>query len=453
MLRSRSAGLVILLIVTSARARAQEPPPTPPPDAPEEERSTGLPKQDAWTFNLDAGIAAFGFGNSLYRNVRPDPPGDLSDNWFEGYVKPAISASFALGKSELYGKISVVGARTYGAAPSLVGEDASSFKPEDLHVGWRSGTALGQSENLLELTVGRAEYTIGHGFLVWDGGGEGGSRGGFWTNARKAWQFAAIGRVKPKNHTLEAFYLDRDEVPENETGSRMWGANYELAVGESSTFGATYVKVHADRDLLPERDGLSVYSVRAFIAPFRALPDLSFELEYAREDNGEAIGSNGWTAQAAYAMSRLAWKPMLSYRCAFFEGDDPETQANEAFDPLFPGFYDWGTWWQGEIAGEYFLSNSNLISHKVRLHLTPSESVGAGLMAYLFRLDQPGSLAPRVTSREVAFELDAYSDWKINGNFTASFVAAYANPQDAVAQAFARTKNFAYGMVYLAYTY
>jgi len=29
---------------------------------------------------------------------------------------------------------------------------------------------------------------------VWDGAGEGGSRGGFWTNARKAWQFAAIAR-------------------------------------------------------------------------------------------------------------------------------------------------------------------------------------------------------------------------------------------------------------------
>jgi hypothetical protein len=74
-------------------------------------------------------------------------------------------------------------------------------------------------------------------------------------------------------------------------------------------------------------------------------------------------------------------------------------------------------------------------------------------MAYVFRLDQPGSLAPRVTSREVAFELDAYADWKVNANFTASFVAAYANPQDAVEQAFGRTKSFAYGMVYLAYAY
>ena len=49
----------------------------------------------------------------------------------------------------------------------------------------------------------------------------------------------------------------------------------------------------------------------------------------------------------------------------------PTTAANEAFDPLLLGFHDWGTWWQGEIAGEYFLSNSNLVSHQIRAHVNP----------------------------------------------------------------------------------
>ena len=44
-------------------------------------------------------------------------------------------------------------------------------------------------------------------------------------------------------------------------------------------------------------------------------------------------------------------------------------------------------------------------------------------------------------------------DWKINENFTASFVTAFANPQTAARQAFDRTKNFGYGMVFLAYSY
>ena len=60
---------------------------------------------------------------------------------------------------------------------------------------------------------------------------------------------------------------------------------------------------------------------------------------------------------------------------------------------------------------------------------------------------------PGVTSRDVAFEMDAYMDWKVNKNFTFSFVGAYLNPGEAVQQAFNRTKNFAYGMIYLGYSY
>jgi hypothetical protein len=406
-----------------------------------------------WTFNLDAGLGGFGFAHSLYTDVRPDPSGNLSDNWAEGWIKPALSASFGLGQSELYAKVSVVGERTFAAPPTLVGNDASSYGPEDLYLGWRSGQALGIGENALDVTVGRAPYTLGHGFLLWDGGGEGGSRGGFWSNARKAWQFATIARFKPKHHSLEAFYLDRDEVPESQTGTRLLGGNYELALGDATTLGATYLRFYADQAVKPDRDGLNVFNLRAFTAPIKQLPDLAFEAEFAREDNGNLLGSTAWTVQAGYQLSKVSWKPRLSYRYAFFEGDDPASARNESFDPLIPGFYDWGAWWQGEIAGEYFLANSNLISHQFRLHVTPTQSVGTGLIGYAFRLDQIGSFAPTVTSKSIATELDGYCDWKINRNFTASFVAAFAQPQQAIQQAYNRTENFVYGMIYLAYSY
>jgi len=35
---------------------------------------------------------------------------------------------------------------------------------------------------------------------------------------------------------------------------------------------------------------------------------------------------------------------------------------DENSDPLLLGFYDWGSRWQGEIAGGYFISNSTLKS-------------------------------------------------------------------------------------------
>jgi hypothetical protein len=454
--RARGLGgalALAILLINVTPAGAQEPTAAPAPAPKEEARSTGLPEQGNWTFNLDAGFSAFGFAHSLYTNVRPDPSGNLSDNWLESYAKPAVSASFAVGGGELYGKVSAVGERTFSAPPSIVGESASSFEAEDLSIGWRSGKSLGTSENLLDFTVGRTPYKIGHGFLLWDGAGDGGSRGGYWSNPRKAWEFAAVGRFKPGNNTFEVFYLDRDEVPENNTGTKLSGVNYELALGENSTFGLTYMKFHADPAMRPERDGMDVYNARAFMAPIASMPQLSFELEYAREENGDLLRSDAYEVQAAYELSKTTWKPKLSYRYAYFKGDDPATPTNEGFDSLLTGFYDWGTWWQGEIAGEYLLSNSNLISHQLRVHLTPNDSVGTGFIAYFFQLDKPAALGPGVTSKDVATELDWYCDWKANSNFTLSFIAAYANPGAAAEQAFNRTQDFVYGMVSVAYAY
>ena len=457
---TRTAQCVFLLSLTllgHAGASAQGVAANPPAEQgkQEESRPTGLPSRVRWTFNFDAGWGSFGFANSLFTN--PKEPGveeNLSDQWFEGYVKPSLSAAYTFAStSEIYGTLSVVGERTYGSVPDAFGEDVSSFGPEDLSIGWRSGKALTMGENAVDIVVGRTQYRLGHGFLVWDGAAEGGSRGGYWTNARKAFQFAAIGRVKPGAHTIEAFYLDKDELEENDTGSRLWGSNYEYAIGEGTTLAATYMKWFADAALEPGRDGLNVFNLRAYTAPVPSVPGLSFELEYASERNGDALDSNAWTLLGAYELSETSWKPTLSYRYAFFQGDDPETVTNEAFDPLFLGFYDWGTWWQGEIAGEYFLSNSNLKSHLVRLHVSPSDALGGGLMFYKFAFDQPRSVGPDVTATDAAFEIDAYADWKLNQNFTLSLLGAYAEPGKAVQQATGRTKHFVYGMAYLGYSF
>lgn len=414
----------------------------------------GFPSEVDWTFNFDASIGAFGFNNSLYTEPKPDDiSGDLTDDWIEGSVKPTFGGVYITGNSsQIYGKFSVVGERTYGDSPSLVGGDASSFKEEDLYIGWRSGNTIGGEENVLDLTVGRTQYKLGHGLLLWDGASEGGSYGGFWTNARKAFELAAIGRYTPGNNTLEAFYLDKDELPESDSNTELSGFNYEYAIGEDTTLGATYMAVSADPDDNALRDGMDVYNLRAFTAPFPGLKALSFELEYAKEDNGEILDSTAWNALAAYQFDS-SWAPKLSYRYAYFEGDDPETDTYEGFDGLLTGFYDWGSWWQGEIAGEYFLSNSNLISHQIRLHATPTESLSTGLIYYNFLFDNPAAAGEGVTSDKVGNELDWYADWAINDNFMLSLVLAVADPDEAIQQSSGRDDTFTYGMVYLAYSF
>jgi hypothetical protein len=446
-------GSVAAIAFTPAALHAQTAGQSEPPKT-QEARPTGLPPQIEWKFTFDAGWGSFGFANSLYNNPKGTEQENLSDQWFEGFVKPALLGSFkSASAGELYGKVSVVGERTYGNSPELYGPDVSSFAPSDAYIGWRSGNSIGSSENLIDLTVGRAEYKLGHGFLLYDGTAEGGSRGGYWTNARKAFAFSTIARVKPGPHTVEAFYLDKDDLDESDTGTRLWGTNYELTVGKDSTVGVTYMKFFAHPDVKPGRDGLNVFNVRAYVTPVPSAAGFTTEFEYASERNGDALNSNAWTLLGAYQLSGVAWKPKFSYRYAFFQGDDPNSTKNEAFDPLLLGFYDWGTWWQGEIAGEYFLSNSNLASHQFRAHVSPSDAVGGGLIFYDFRADKPQSYAPTVTDKHLAFEGDLYIDWKVNRNVIVSLVSAFATPGEAVKQANGRTKTFAYGMVYIAYSY
>jgi hypothetical protein len=49
--------------------------------------------------------------------------------------------------------------------------------------------------------------------------------------------------------------------------------------------------------------------------------------------------------------------------------------------------------------------------------------------------------------------VDWYTDWKINDHFNASFLAAFASPGDGVAQAYGRTSDFWYAMIFAAYSY
>ena len=439
---TRLVALIAACVSMPLAAAEDEPKPVSPP---------GLPTALDWEFNFDATWGVFGFADSLYTNPKPDTPsGDLSDNWMEGSIKPALSATYPTSKdAHIYAKVSGVGVRTYSTPPTLVGDDASSFQVEDLYIGWNSGTSLGENDSL-DFTLGRTQYKLGHGMLLWDGAADGGTRGGYWTGARKAFEMAAIGRFKLASNTFEGFYLDRDDSPDSDSDSKVYGFNYEYAFGEDTTLGATYMKWSADPAVAPQRDGLEVHNLRAFTAPFPNFKALSFELEYAEEVNGDALDSTAWNALVAYQLE-TKWKPKVSYRYAFFEGDDPATPENEAFDGLLTGFSDWGTWWQGEIAGEYFVSNSNLISHQLRVHVTPTDSISTGLIFYDFILDNPASAG--VTSDDVATEIDWYMDWTINDHFILSFVAAAAEPGDAVEQSSGRTDTFWYGMLFGAYSF
>jgi len=107
--------------------------------------------------------------------------------------------------------------------------------------------------------------------------------------------------------------------------------------------------------------------------------------------------------------------------------------------------------WREAYNGQLFKSNASVTS--LQDGITDLAWVFVIFEGSRMPLAQASTFAPGVTSSDVAFETDWFMDWKINKNFTASFIAAFANPHDAIEQATGRTSNLRYGMVYLAYSY
>ena len=304
-----------------ASVRAQDASQDKPADE-AQERPTGLPSPIKWTFNFDAGWGTFGFGNSLFNN--PKEPGveeNLSDQWFEGYVKPAVSATYTLASSsEIYGKVSAVGERTYGSVPEPFGQDVSSFGPEDLSIGWRSGKSLTIGENALDFTVGRAQYRSGTASCCS-------------TARRKAAAAAATGPT-PARRSSSRRSGGSNRCPHRRSvlsrqGRTRRKRQRQPAVGHQlrvqhrrsdDARGHVHEVVRARGRQAGPRRPQRIQRARLHRS-VPEQPDLSFEFEYASERNGDALDANAWTLQGSYELSTVGWKPKFTYRYAFFEGE------------------------------------------------------------------------------------------------------------------------------------
>jgi hypothetical protein len=283
-------------------------------------------------------------------------------------------------------------------------------------------------EDAVDLSVGAQDYRVGDGFLIADGASDGGERGALWISPRTAFALTAIARLRTGPFSGEAVWLTPNDDPDSDT--ELAGVNGEWAFGESASVGLGYWYFYDSES--PRRDGLHVVDLRGRVAPLHRLPGLVLAGEVAHERNGRWNDSWGGHVEAGYDFESCAWKPYISYRFSSFTGDEQSPDEIEAFDPIFYGFDDWGTWYQGELLGEYVALNRNLLVHTVRARIEPHESLTLTLLYFHYRLDDLASelvsrFAPilgEIAHREVGDEVDLAVDWEVGEHV--AFSAALA---------------------------
>lgn len=376
-----------------------------------------------------------------------------SGDWWESVIHPGIEGShFIRNGGEMYGRLSGILANTddIDAAGSNVGhgDDVSDFRAEDAYLGWRSGDLFSSlGKDFLDISFGRQQYVAGNGFIFYDQSGNGGNRGAFWIGRRVAANYAGIIRLKYDQLKSDLIYLEADDNPDSDT--KVGGVTLDYSFDKIGSLGGGFYNVDSNIDT---RDSMNVYDIRFILNPFNAfnvspaLKPLSFEGEYVYEDNDDQLKASGWYLSASYQWDNTLWKPNLAYRYASFEGDNPNSGKSEDFDPLFYGFSDWGNWYQGEILGEYVLTNSNLNSHMVKLNVKPVDSISFNLFFYHFRLDNHEGFG--VQSQDFADEWNLTVDWTANEHLSFSLVGAYADPDSGAREFTGGDDEWSYGMLY-----
>ncbi len=400
------------------------------------------------------------YGGNTRQNL-----GNDADGWYELGFEPSLDTQISLGeKGTIRGRLSGVWTTTQlgtDAAGSTLNESSETNTPskltlEDFYVGWNSGQLFADTlgEGAVDVSIGAQQYTagpsgptgdgLGHGLLFYQAGNDGKTRGGLWLGMRAAFQMTAIARLQTGGFDGEAVFLRSDELGNLNTEVVGTNLGYDLAdcfegLGlEFARVRAAYYRILDSDDA--RRDGLNVALLGLDVKPVPALEGLRLTGEYVYEKNGSENDSWAAWGELGYDFQDVPWKPYVSYRYAFFSGDDG-SGTNNNFDSLFWGFSDWNYWYIGEISGEYLSSNSNLQSHITRIRTSPTDELTLHFFHIYQRLDNlqaPGSgLTPRppldprdgtFTSKDLWHEIDFIADYRFNHHLVVSAVAAYLFP-------------------------
>ncbi len=410
--------------------------------AAEEQKPTGL----EWEFGGDV-IGAVSLHSNPYFGEAEAVIGADGENWTELGIEPWLGMQFPLGGGVAFGKLSVVATGTFGedASGLTTGlDDPSEVTLEQANVGWKVDDLFSGLENdTFTVSMGHQDYRIGSGLLIVDGTSDGGERGGWYLGMRKVFQETLLLSLKTDQMLLEAFHV-ANQPREGGVEGEADGINAEHSFGEAGRVGFSWIEADAPALLA---DSLTTLSARLDITPESGL---GFGAEWVDQSSDE-IEANGGFAQVSFTPAKMGWSPTFSYRFATFSGDDVNTGTDEGFRGLAYGYTDYGTWFQGEISGNYPLANGNLQSHMLRAKMTPNEAVTLNVFYFQFSFNEPESFG--VTAEDWGDEFNVMVDWAATDAWYLIGTFGYLIPGDAAKQATGGSDDWTSMMFYAQYTF
>ena len=379
-----------------------------------------------------------------------DTPGEQTRSSFSLSLEPRLGFERALGEGKFFGAVSVVGATNV-----LDGELSGQFaRSGDSRVDIDEGF-VGYEIGNYALSIGPQKYVVGDGLVIGDGNFDLGSeQGQFWVGPFDAWNNAAILKRKGERLSGEIFWLRSDG---GFGDSRLYGFNIENAQTEFGRFGFLFLDIYRGNAFA--FDGVQAWNFRALDVAVPGLPQLKLfsEVVWQRgeDDDGGDVDNNGlgWYVETAYTVPNLAWHTVLTYRYARFSGDDLSSGDNETYRPMFYGFYarEWDTFYQGEIAGEYHLFNTNQVTQFLKFRTFPRENIAFTTYYFQHDLEERNYFGIPLASRDWADEINVGVEY-FGAHHNYIYVGfAWSRPNAAARETFGGSEDFAVVQTWMSF--
>jgi hypothetical protein len=413
-------------------------------------------------FKANAGLSAIAgaVGTSAIK-----PIGDRQA-YYEAFLKPNVNFTWDMPQEgTIYGKVSGVGVYQGGDGdPSgATNGNVGNLGLEESYLGWRG--------DYLDVRAGRTEFAIGDQFLIgdchFDANTLGHKDGSFWIAPYKACDSSFLASVNNGGHwRADAFYIKGDR---HQAFTRIGGLNVEYLLGKDGADGKLGMMLaaipDARDDINPARQGMEILDVRANGVAIPMVPGLKVHGEIAAEtgsndSNGIKYDAKAYYGEAEYNFGSVFWTPTVAYRYGHWDGGKCVDAACTAldhpnFDSLFyyAGPRGWGTWYQGEIAGEYQLFDSNQDTHMVKLAVHPLDTLTVTGLYFNHSLDQKQYFNIPVSKTDWLDEINLVAEWTPISSVYVAGVLGYGFTGKAYEEVYGTKKDPAVYELWVQYTY
>ncbi len=387
------------------------------------------------------------FGTEL-SSINPEFDADTHTSYGETFSRIRFTATKDIGWAELSGQFAPFFAET-------IGQDFYGTYDNEQEIGidqaWIKFAKIGGTP--LDLTLGRQEIKVEKWFVVADGEDQGVAN---WLYYHSSFPLAVkldgdFGAVKGSIFYAEAGDYVKDWTDlfagGPETDVTLAGVNLHWDINEKMfVYGGVFSKNEDDAASggVGNEDDTTAFDIGVDVT----MGGLQLEGEYVHEigDTGiagdEDRDANAYFASATYRFA-TPLAPYVRGMYIFFSGDDPTTDDNEEYDPMFFDFQSWNHWVIGELVGEAQLPNQNKNDFIMEAGFSPMEPMTISLMYIKHTLEEKETSAyGPVSSHDWASEWNLFIDWPIGDHLFASTCLGIVNPDDAAKEVFGNDDAF-----------